>query len=58
MILLPLVAASVSEWKRIHSAALAATTRPDRSGLWNIGTTAAADEQVRFVILNEVKDPA
>ena len=58
MNLLPLVAAGVSEWRRIHSPTLAATTRPDRSGRWNIGTTAAADEQLRFVILNEVKDPA
>jgi len=51
------VAASVSERKRIHSLTFAATTRPDRRRLWNIGTTAAADEQLRFVILNEVKDP-
>jgi hypothetical protein len=52
------VAASVSEWQRIHSLTLAATTRPDRSERWNIGTTVAADDQLRFVILNEVKDPA
>jgi hypothetical protein len=58
MNLLPLVTASVSEWKRTDSLTLVVTTRPGRSRLRNVGTTAAADEQLRLVIRHEVKDPA